>query len=443
MAAQLEGGPIALSGSSDVEGHRTYKVSHRVNVTADGTNFDGPQIAMDCEDLPQEGDTWAFGNDLDQWAWCTAEKTCEPVQPKQGFPIVQFIVTQTFSAKPPPANRQRCNDIRIEDPLLEPIKIRVSTTQDKEEAVYNVWGLAVTNSAHEPMRGPQMEFNRSYFKVRFEKNVPYHNLPLLSAFRDTVNMFPIWGMPPRTVLLSSIDLDRKYLGRCQEYWTLILEFEIREDTWDRDLLDEGTKALHGEFNSAGEYVLIDIDGEPPDPFNPAHFSQFKDRNGENCRVILNGRGVPAGVMVNRRRPNVYYVRLTSGAGTALDVDTVWVRLADGTFFWNPGVSYNRGNVVLFDPSADVTEATVPSDTANYYICLTDDTTSFPNVDFTNWQILDNGIADKGEFSLTTSYTIGDRVTPAVEAAGEEPAGSIFVQKYLSADFLYLGIPAIF
>ncbi len=442
MAAQLEGGPISWSGSTDIEGHRTYKVTHRINVDPS----DGPQVAMDCEDLPQEGDIWAFGTDLDQWAWCTAEKTVEMSgQPKEGYPNTQFKVTQTFTAKPAPPNRQRCNDIRIEDPLLEPVKIRVSTTQDKEEAAFNVYGFPITNSAWEQLRGPQVEFNKSSFKVRIEKNVPFHNLPLIAAFRDTVNKFPMWGMPPRTILLSSVDLDRKYLGQCVEYWTLTLEFEVNDKTWDRYLLDEGTKVLHGDWDTTtGEWVLKDINGSPPNPFNPSHFDQFKDKQGENCRVILNGKGLPAGVVVRRRQPEpIYYVRTTSGTGVALSNTTVWIKLVGGTFFWNPGVTYNRGNIVLFDAASG--EATTPSETAEYYLCATNNTGTVPNVDTTNWWYLPNGVEDKGTFSLTANYTIGDRVTPAAAATagGLEPAGTIFVQKYLEADHLLLGVPPIF
>lgn len=464
MAAQLEGGPIAWSGSADIEGHRTYKVSHRINVDPS----DGPQVAMDCEDLPQEGDVWAFGTDLDQWAWCTAEKTCEMSgQPKPGYPNTQFIVTQTFTAKPAPANKQRCNDLRIEDPLLEPIKIRVSTTLDKEEAVYDRFGLYITNSAHEQLRGPQVEFNKSALKVRMEINVPVHNLPIWAAARDTVNKYPMWGMPPRTILLSSVDLDRKYLGRCEEYWTLVLEFEVRYETFDRSLMDEGTKALNGHWHETEDrWVLDQIDGEDPDPNNPAHFKRFKDRDAELCRVLLNGFGIPATV-VNQIPVNeqgfpegafIYNIGNIVAQGAAfymairrnsnvlpedigpLFSDT-WVRLANDLNDvppdqeWNAATTYSRGDLVVV--------IHLGRDPFNYVSLVNGNINLTPgdpaNVD--SWkQVPFENIINLGQWIGLQ----GSNIYNPVDANGDFTGiGEIFVSKYGETDFLLLGVPAIF
>lgn len=474
MAAQLEGGPIAMSGSEDIEGHRTYKVSHRINVTAEGENFDGPQIAMDCEELPQEGDVWAFGNDLDQWAWCTTEKTCESVQPKQGYPIVQFIVTQTFTAKPPPPNKQRCNDFKIEDPLLEPPKIRVSTTLDKEEAVYDRFGRYITNSAWEQLRGPQVEFNKSALKVRIEMNVPVHNLPILAAARDTVNGTPMWGMPVRTVLLASVDLDRKYLGRCEEYWTLVLEFEVKAETWDRYLMDEGTKVLNGRWHETEDrWVLIDIDGEPPDPNNPAHFIQFPDRQGNSIRGMLNGRGQPAtrvglfpmepqgfpvrafeynigdyvehggeNYVAIKRNTNVQPVDLGPLFSDTWAKTTHAPNIVIGEDDWSNLTDYVRGDLVIV---VHINAGGVLL--ASQYVALKSSgpTLSNPkdpqdpaNVLF--WRYLPNGVTNLGEWVGIQ----GNNIYTPVDA-NDEPTGigEVFVSKYGEYDFLLLGIPAIF
>lgn len=41
------------------------------------------------------------------------------------------------------------------------------------------------------------------------------------------------------------------------------------------------------------WIVDRIDGKQPDWKNPAHFIRFKDRNGENARTLLDGRGLPA------------------------------------------------------------------------------------------------------------------------------------------------------
>lgn len=46
-------------------------------------------------------------------------------------------------------------------------------------------------------------------------------------------------------------------------------------------------------NPISGWLLDDINDEPPNPNIPAHFDRFKDRQGENTTVILDGGGCPA------------------------------------------------------------------------------------------------------------------------------------------------------
>ena len=63
------------------------------------------------------------------------------------------------------------------------------------------------------------------------------------------------------------------------------------------------------------WILDDIDGSPPDPDNPAHFDRYKDRNGENARVLLNGYGLPAETAVLTGTGTGTVVGTGSGTGT--------------------------------------------------------------------------------------------------------------------------------
>jgi len=144
--------------------------------------------------------------------------------------------------------------------------------------------------------------------------------------------------------------EQLYLGRCVKYYRRRLVFDIRYrcidgvseaavgtdstgtgtslegdclggyETFDRELLDEGTKVLKGHwgrgmvrlppaqggimFDEGHGWVVDDISpsytdqnlqivpAKEADPDNPSHFIRFKDRNNENARVILNGAGLP-------------------------------------------------------------------------------------------------------------------------------------------------------
>jgi hypothetical protein len=437
MTCVLRSGHKTWEGDTDAEGHRTYNVEWLVE--SDIT--DGPANVMQTPGLPIPGVVWQIKSDIDQWAFCLATKSAKRVQgPKEGSPVFLWSVSQQFSTKPP--QRQRCQDNKIEDPLLEPPEISIGYNKYTEEATHDLWSIPITNSAYEPIRGPQVEFDKNRGTIKIKQNVAsyFQGVLLPSRFIDCVNDRMLWGIPPRCIKLSTAPADRKFYGQCSVYWARSLEFEVDLETYDRYILDEGTKVLHGRWDSTGDWELIDIDGEAPNPFNPKHFDQFKDKNGENCRVVLNGAGLPAGVVTTRRSPPVYYVAITASIGQPLNDGGIWVEIVDGTFLWDQGVTYKRGNIVIFDPTADISEAGVPS--GEYYMCLNDDTTSHPDT-LVDFALLPDGIVDKGTFSLTEQYATGDRVTPSVPlVGGVESAGTIFVQKYEGVNFLLLGIPPI-
>lgn len=283
-------GPRTFSMSRDSEGHRTYKLKQRVRVEAG----DGPAIALQTAGLPEIGSTWDIGNDLDLWAFCLPDASTTPIVVKEGDTIRFFDIEQTFSTKPPEKNQQRCQDSQIEDPLLEPQKVSGSFTKKQEEATTDRFGYSILTSSHEVMRGPQVEFDKLNPTVKIEQNVPVLELELLASMANTVNDSPLWGLPRRCIKLSTVSWERKYYGACSVYYTRILEFDIQYETFDRDVVDEGTKVLNGEWNKDnGHWEVLEIaPGEEADYLNPSHFIRFKDRNGENTRVILNGYGVP-------------------------------------------------------------------------------------------------------------------------------------------------------
>lgn len=275
--------------SRDDVGYRTYQVTFRVKAAT----TDGPFNVFRTPGIFLPGASWIVDDDFDPWVWCLPTMTVTPVV--KGEPNKDWEVTQTFTNKPP--TRQRCNAVPIEDPLLEPQKISGSFSKFLKEATHDRFGEPITNSCHEQFRGQQVEFDNNRPTVKIEQNVADLELDLFSDMVDTVNIDELWGLPARTIKLSNVSWERKYQGTCQAYFTRILEFEVNFDTFDRDLLDEGTKVINGHWGrggNEGHHWVIDPlpGGLKPDPLNPAHFIRAVDRVGNPMKVILNGHGKP-------------------------------------------------------------------------------------------------------------------------------------------------------
>jgi hypothetical protein len=276
----------------DEEGHRVYKIKHLV-VTDVLT--DGPAQALTTPGLPVPGDVWIVGTDVDVWAWCRQEATVTPHQGKEGEPGYHWAVEQTFSTKP----TKRCYESQFNNPLMEPQKVSGSFVRYTEEGQLDKDGVPMVNSAFERIRGPQNEWDNSRPQIVIEQNVPLLQLELLVALRDTVNDSLLWGLPSRTIKLSDIKWSRQMFGMCYFYYTRTFTFDVNYDTWDRRVLDEGTKALRGKWQtdpasaSFKQYVLDpDIADNPQAYLNPVNFVRYRDFHGEPGRVILNGYGRP-------------------------------------------------------------------------------------------------------------------------------------------------------
>lgn len=248
-------GPISWSMTRDEDGQRDYTVVFRV--TSD--EVIGPALALQASDLPQEGDTWSFpeaNGESDEWAWCRYNTKVTPVLSKHE-PTKDWDLEFLFSTKPV----KRCQDTQIEDPLLIPPKISGSFVRYTEEAAYDRFGYPILNSAFEMMRGPKVEFDGNRPQVKIEMNVAQLNLALVQAMVDKLNAYPLWGLPRRCIKLSAAPWERKFYGTCNVYFTYTLEFDIRYDTFDRVLLDEGTKVLNGHWDRAtGNWALDPIKG---------------------------------------------------------------------------------------------------------------------------------------------------------------------------------------
>lgn len=414
----------------DEAGYREYRAVHRVATT---DSNDGPARVLATPGLPLPGSVWNFKNDLDIWVWCRANAEVRPVvEPGSND---EWEIEQIYSNRPPApgsTQAQRCQDLAVEDPLLEPQKVSVSFVKYQEEATHDRFGMPIRSSSHEMLRGPQVEFDVTRWTVKIEQNVAAHNLPLVDSMRDTVNDTTLWGFPRRCVKLSNFTMEKVYYGQCSVYYKRTFEFDINGRTFDRDLLDEGTKVLNGHWdNTTGEWVLDNVGGDAPDPNNPQHFVRYKDRNGENLRVVLNGAGVPAGAVTGLDRQ---FIAIQGGVGG--DTTNLNKAVTDGDFWvqFNGDIAPAEWNILVNYPKGSV--ATV---SGAYYVALVQTLGHAPASNPTKWRSLPFGLFVEGLWSAATTYTRGD----VVEDSQEEAAGVVHVEKYGESNFLLLGIPTVF
>lgn len=287
MSAAVWGGPIKIEGDRDDEGHRTYKISHLIKVSS---YSDGPATVMSATGLPNTGSFFSFGNDTDIWAFCLPSLKIRPYERDGGEPGEWWTAEQIFTTRP----INRCQDESIEDPLLEPAKVSGSFSRYSREITRDRDGNRIETSSFEPIRGQAVEFDSHTATVRIEKNFSSLGLETFVEYMNSLNDAPLWGLSAGKVKLSNVTWSRNYYGTCSVYYTRTYDFDIDFRGFDRRVPDEGTKVLSGQWNpSSGEWELINIAGSAPDPTNPSHFIQYKDRNGENAPVMLNGAGLPA------------------------------------------------------------------------------------------------------------------------------------------------------
>jgi hypothetical protein len=424
MSAAVYGGPRKWELDEDDEGYRTYTVVHLVHCDA----VDGPGTVSVAAGLPLPGDVWNFMGDYDPWCWCLPGKKVKKHQEREGERSEWWTVEQKFSNRPP--EDSRCHDQAVEDPLMEPQKVSGSFSKRKEEATTDLFGLPIRTSSHELIRGPQNEWDVSDPTVSVEQNVPDLELGLLADMIDTTNRYPLWGLGAGMIRLVGVSWDKKYYGACFAYYTRKFEFEIRYKGWNRTVLDEGTKVMRGHWSKDGADWVLDpvwYDGTfsvMPDPGNPNHFDRYKDRNGENSRVLLNGKGQPFNPSHDVLRDTIY--------GCEDGAPSIWiVHGQDGTettLTWDAGTSKwtdGSGIELAYDAGSSEFHLTVPGFDSywwrhlNAWSCFSENLMTYYGTDLT-----------------VPAYQL--QVSP-----GETKPGSTTIEYYGDSDFLLLSIPETF
>ena len=279
-------GPAKWSATRSEIGHRTYKLTQKVQCDT----FDGPANVMQTPGLPIPGNFWFYAQDIDIYAFCKFDMEVVPAVDDERN--TQFEVTNTFTTQP---WWKFCPEQEISDPLLTPQRVSGSSVRYQEEVVYDKDGNPITNSAFELFHGPKAEFDKNRGQIKISQNVPNLDLATCEGLRDTVNAYPLWGLDARCIKLSDFSWERKFYGTCFVYYERNFTFDLKADGFDRELLDEGTKVLRGQWitdladeNYGGYEADDDADSQ-----DPKDFIRFVDFNGNPANVVLNGDGLPA------------------------------------------------------------------------------------------------------------------------------------------------------
>jgi hypothetical protein len=85
-------------------------------------------------------------------------------------------------------------------------------------------------------------------------------------------------MPRRTIRLNDITWESNIFGTCGKYYRITYIFEVNYDTWNRFILDEGTRVK----------ILKDFPVSDTNPLVP----YVDPYTGKPGRALLNGQGYP-------------------------------------------------------------------------------------------------------------------------------------------------------
>jgi len=437
--AQVKG-IVKWTGTADQNGYVTFKITYLVGCLP----IEGPWAAMTAVGLPLYGAWYIMpgGAEENINAWCRWDADAQPRLTAE--PNAEFEVTKTFSTKPPDPTDKVCSTQQFSNPLLEPAKISGSFINKAAIYTQDRFGNNIEYSSHEPILGELAKFDKNRNQVKISQNIKVEefDLPLLETMRDTVNAFPLWGMPARTIKLSNAEWERAFWGTCGMYFKRTLTFEVNEDTFDVNIQDKGKMVLKGHWEKdttvdpprfTGNWIVENVGPNPADPSNPKHFIIFKDFHGQPREGLLNGAGIPAGTRIRSE----WMVALDAVPATTppIQLDSAfWAPVNDPSTYieWSafPDEVYRRG---------DLLSDTV---TGTWYVVLVDGVLDLddPNQSDINWHAFTSpfppGGIDQGPWVEGTAYDEGD----IVQVTEDIRAGNIHVEAYDESDFTLLGIP---
>lgn len=251
-------GRLGWRARRDREGYRTYDIDWLVQV--DDVYNDGPQVASGATGLPLVGSSWVVGNEADPGCVCTPESEVSTFN-SDPEPQEFYTVTQQFTNKP-----RKDDEQQVDNPLLQPAEVSGSFISYQFEAFQDKDGNGLLSSSHERFVGPAVERDGSRPQVVVNVNVATLPLGTYAQAINTVNITGMWGLSARMVKFSEFTWRKVFHGPdfATFYYEITMTFDINFQTFDRIILDEGTRVLKpgGTASNPKDYIPYTVDGQP-------------------------------------------------------------------------------------------------------------------------------------------------------------------------------------
>jgi hypothetical protein len=233
MASEIIG-VESWEADRDDNGHRNYMLVTKIKCA---TPQEGPATVLQTPGMPTTGSTWNIASDVDNYAYCTPYAKVTPML--DGERQLFWLFEQKFTTRP----MWRCNDTTIENPLDEPAAVTGGFAPYREEAITDRFGDLLMMSSLERMRGPEVEIEKGRPFVTISMNVATLPLATFSEMMATgaVNDSLMWGLPARCIRLAEVTWQRFLYGVCTYFYRVNYTFEVKFDTWNRLIVDQGTR----------------------------------------------------------------------------------------------------------------------------------------------------------------------------------------------------------
>jgi hypothetical protein len=276
IAATNRGGQI------DAERAREYSVVYYVETD---DRDDGPLTARTAFGIPNIGDMYITGNDADVSAVVVSKRATQRESP---YEWEVEVVYSTDTKKEPQQS---------DSPLDEPPRVSVSAQTRRilvpgyfntpSDRLTRTYELGIVNTAGE-YYDPQPEMDITEPVLVIERNYGSIDLPWLLSISNCVNQSEFYGVPARMLRMAAPRITSAYDGTIGTYWNVVYEMAYKWDTWDIQLLSQGTYSLYAI--GGGEY-------EP---------KQFLDKQGHPRIGLLDENGYGLNASDGEEWRGVYY-----------------------------------------------------------------------------------------------------------------------------------------
>lgn len=226
-------------GRADLD-RREYSVVYKVRTD---NRSDGPGAIRTAFGIPNLGDMYVAGNDIDQAAVVVGKDVRQLDSP------YTWEVEVTYSTDVPDRPIQSLEQT-ISNPLLEPAEISYGFQERRilvpgryndpigppSDKKWQAGIYAPNGELFDPQ--PEVEIAEPVMTIR--KNVQTISGAVLMSLANSVNNDYWQGAEPRQLKLKAPQAVRKYHGAIGFYWEVTYTIAFRWETWDIQILNQGS-----------------------------------------------------------------------------------------------------------------------------------------------------------------------------------------------------------